>query len=118
VRKTILIVEDEPINSELLAHLLITNGYTVVQAKDGKAGAKILDGGLAPCLILTDWVMPGNGEELIKHLRASDVLITIPIIIMTSTPELTRTIQLHGITVVKKPALDETLLALVRKHAG
>jgi CheY-like chemotaxis protein len=115
--KKILIVEDDPTCSALLSHLLTKNGYDVVQAEDGKAGAKLLQSGLEPCLILTDWVMPGNGAELIKHLRSSDVLMTIPVVIITSTPELTGTIQLDGIRVVKKPAIDETILALVKKHA-
>ncbi len=118
MKKTILIVEDDPINSELLASLLSKNGYDVVQAKDGKAGSKLLDGGLAPCLILTDWVMPGNGEELIKHLRANDFLVTIPILIMTGTPELTNGVNLHGVQVLKKPLFDQTILGLIRDLAG
>jgi CheY-like chemotaxis protein len=117
-RNKILIVEDDRPTRMILSKLLTDNGYDVVQAEHGMAAAKLLREGLVPCLILTDWIMPGNGAELIKHLRADDVLILIPIVITTGTPELAETIELHGIKVLKKPVVDETILALVKDHVS
>lgn len=116
MKKTILIVEDDLPTRVLLAKMLTENGYTVVQAEHGKAAAKLLQDGLEPCVILTDWIMPGNGADLIKYLRACDTLILIPIVITTGTPELTNTIELYGIKVLKKPIIDETILALLKQY--
>jgi CheY-like chemotaxis protein len=115
-RTKILVVEDDRPTRLLLSKLLTNNGYDVVEAEHGMAAAKLLQEGLVPCLILTDWIMPGNGADLIKKLRANDVLILIPIVITTGTPELAETIELHGIKILKKPVVDETILALVKEH--
>lgn len=115
-RNKILVVEDDRPTRTLLSKLLTDNGYDVVEAEHGMAAAKLLQGGLVPCLILTDWIMPGNGADLIKHLRANDVLLLIPIVITTGTPELAEAIELHGIKVLKKPVVDETILTLVKQY--
>ena len=112
----ILIVEDDLGTRILLARMLTENGYSVIQAEHGKAAAKLLQEGLEPCLILTDWIMPGNGADLIKYLRASDTLVLIPIVITTGTPEMANAIDLYGIRVLKKPVVDETILAIVKQH--
>ena len=118
MKKKILVVEDDSGARSLLVKLLTENGYDVIEADHGKAAAKLLQDGLNPCVILTDWVMPGNGADLIKYLRACDVLVLIPIVITTGTPELTNTIELHGIKVLKKPIVDEMILAIVSQYCG
>lgn len=116
-QRKILVVEDDLPTRVLLSDMLTENGYSVVQAEHGKAAAKLLQGGLEPCVILTDWLMPGNGEDLIRYLRASDVLILIPLLITTGTPELVNNaIDLYGTKVFKKPIVDETILAIVKQH--
>ncbi len=116
MKRQVLVVEDDSWTRRTIAKMLTDNGYEVLEAEHGRAAAKLLQEGLKPSVILTDWIMPGNGEDLIKYLRACDVLILIPIVIMTGTPELTNTIELHGIKVVKKPIVDEMLLGLVKQY--
>ncbi len=69
--RTVLLVEDDHDVRELLAELLISLGYGVVQADDGVAALTALDGGRPIDLLFTDVVMPGglSGYELARECR-------------------------------------------------
>jgi two-component system, cell cycle sensor histidine kinase and response regulator CckA len=64
--ETILLVEDEPVVRRLVAEILETTGYTVLQAADGPSALELLQRHKAPVdLLLTDLVMPGmSGREV------------------------------------------------------
>lgn len=116
MHKKVLVVEDDIDMRQVLARMLRRHGYSVIEAEHGKEAAELLHDGLEPCLILTDWVMPGNGADLIKYLRACDTLILIPIVITTATPELPNATVLHGVKVLKKPVVSEVILSLVAQY--
>ncbi len=68
---TILLAEDEPAARMLMATVLRTDGYVVLDAPDA-AAAETLAGkyGVPPALLVTDYVMPGmNGAQLADRLR-------------------------------------------------
>ena len=69
---TILVVEDEPDEGELLKYLLEEEGYYAALAGDGTlAFGLVQDRAIEPDLILADFNLPGqmNGLELITKLR-------------------------------------------------
>jgi DNA-binding response OmpR family regulator len=71
--KKILIVEDDSTLREILVDNIAAEGYTVVEAKNGKEG---LDLALTshPDLILLDIILPGDdGLSVLKKIRADDV---------------------------------------------
>ena len=81
---TILAVDDSPSMREMLAFLLRSAGYTVVEANDGDqaldvARARQID------VILTDQNMPNvDGIALVRTLRAMPAYRDTPIIILTT----------------------------------
>jgi two-component system cell cycle response regulator len=81
---SILIIEDNQTNMELMVYLLGAFGYEVSTAPDGQVGieAALSQG---PDLILCDLEMPWmNGYEVATHLRAQSTLPPIPIIAVTA----------------------------------
>jgi PAS domain S-box-containing protein len=71
-RETVLLVEDEDVLRELVAHVLADRGYAVRTARDGvEALALVAEQDLAPDLAVTDVIMPRlSGAELVARLRA------------------------------------------------
>ena len=69
---TILIIEDAKDIRFLLAHLLETSGYRVLQADDGETGFRLWQQ-QHPDLVITDLVMPGmDGLDIIRRIRIAD----------------------------------------------
>src|SRR6266404_5673188 len=84
---SILIVDDEELNSEGLARRLQRYGYAVTVAKSGREAIELL-GQCHFDLVLLDIMMPGmNGLEVLKLLRRVDSLIDLPIIMVTAKGE-------------------------------
>ena len=79
---TILVVDDEKTNINVLVHLLF-NEYTLHVAKDGPTTLKIAQEHL-PDLILLDVVMPEmNGYQILEELRNIPSTENIPVIFIT-----------------------------------
>lgn len=112
----ILVVEDDAAIQEALVFILASEGYEVVLADHGREAIELLkDRKEDPCLILTDLMMPEmDGWEFIKLLNEQDVVVTIPIVVMTAG----LTNKSHGKKIVKKPFNLETVLKLVQEHCG
>jgi two-component system cell cycle sensor histidine kinase/response regulator CckA len=68
--ETILVVEDEPVVSELIVESLRSRGYTVLVAGDGRQGVdRFLENADSIALILTDVMMPRmSGVDLVLEL--------------------------------------------------
>ncbi len=80
----ILVVEDNPLNLELVRDGLTAAGYDVLEAADGAAGVEIaiLE---QPDLILMDLQLPGlDGLDATRQLRAHPVTAATPIVAVTA----------------------------------
>jgi PAS domain S-box-containing protein len=67
VRKTVLLIDDDSDQREIIRKILSTNGYDFLEAASGEEGLRTI---LArrPHLILLDYLMPGmNGEEMLQE---------------------------------------------------
>jgi DNA-binding NtrC family response regulator len=83
--RTILIVDDDPVQLRMLEAALMKLGYPTVAADSGEAALKRLDAFAEgePAAILLDLVMPGmGGLEVLETLRQRD--IAVPVIVQTA----------------------------------
>lgn len=70
-RKTVLVVEDEPMMLEMVLMILRDENYEVVSTDKPQAAVALVESGLVPDLLITDVVMPGlSGVELAARIRA------------------------------------------------
>ncbi|WP_421658760.1 response regulator [Leptothermofonsia sp. ETS-13] len=86
----ILLVEDDPINRELLRQMLEKEEWTVIEAPNGRVALNLLEKEL-PDLILLDLMMPEmDGFGVIAELKKRPEWRLIPVIVVTArdiTPE-------------------------------
>lgn len=116
--ETILIVEDQDALRELVAHMLESQGYRVLQAADGWSAISLnrqyktqID------LVLCDVIMPGlSGPDAIKQMRLDRTGLKV----LYATGYTESEILSHGETefatqILSKPFMPETLFSLVRQ---
>ena len=118
-KKTILIVEDSPVQALALLRLLETRGLNIVCAANGEAGIEMTHQ-VNPDVILMDVQMPGiDGLETCRRLRDDSSTSHIPIILLTShtTAEIMRDGFLGGaIDFIPKDAFyDRVLIETLRQ---
>jgi CheY-like chemotaxis protein len=83
-KHTILIVEDNPLNLELVVDLLTAEGYVVRQALSGEEGVRLALQ-QPPSLILMDLRMPGiDGYAALNALRGDPRTAHIPTVALTA----------------------------------
>ena len=81
---TILIVEDNEMNRDMLSRRLQRKGYEILLAIDGANGIDVATAS-APDLILMDMSLPVmDGWEATRRLKADKALKHIPIIALTA----------------------------------
>jgi putative two-component system response regulator len=82
-KQSILVVDDNAVNSALLKELLASRGYPTVTAPNA-AAAEVEIARQAPDLILLDVIMPGKtGYELCRELKEDPRTRLIPIVLIT-----------------------------------
>ena len=116
---TVLIVDDEPLNVDLLEQELAAAGYRTLSAGSGEeAIAKAAKA--APDLVLLDVMMAGlDGYAVCERLKAAEATRAIPVIFLTAltdTFEKVRAFSAGAVDYVTKPFEPEELLARVGTH--
>ena len=115
---TILAVDDNLNNTDLLKKRLERLGNKVITANDGKEGIiELMSHGKEIDLILLDIVMPEmNGFEVLKHIKSSKDFNNIPVIMISSMDEkdsIYRCIEMGADDYVTKPFDKEILNARI-----
>jgi adenylate cyclase len=83
-RRTILVVDDNEINRDILVTRLISQGYETLQAADGEQALAIVRRAV-PDLILLDIMMPNiDGLEVCRRVKNDPALPFIPVILVTA----------------------------------
>ena len=81
---TILLVEDNELNRDMLSRRLLRKGFTVAIAEDGQAAVDLARAE-APDLILMDMSLPVlDGWEATRRLKSATETRAIPIIALTA----------------------------------
>lgn len=92
---TILIVDDDLAGRESLKGVLLSQGYDLIEAENGRQAIELAKDTI-PDLILLDVMMPEmDGFEVCRHLRSDPLLAEIPIILITALDD--RNSRLAGI---------------------
>jgi two-component system chemotaxis response regulator CheY len=116
--KTILTVDDSPSIRQMLAYVLTSNGYNVIEAGNGEQGLECARQTQAD-LVLTDQNMPSmDGIGLIRALRSMPNYAKVPIIVLTteSSPALKQEGREAGATGwMVKPFDPEKLLEMLKR---
>jgi CheY-like chemotaxis protein len=108
--KTILLVEDNEPVRKLLTRVLASDGYQVIEAKDGTLALEVLARGTPVELLLTDIVMPGpTGFEVASHFIAAR---NVPVLFISGYAQ-DRT-DIPG-PILQKPFTPSILLDTVRR---
>jgi len=115
---TILLVDDNPVNSKFIGLILKKNsGYRIVSVSDGSRCIKKAQE-IKPDLILLDIQMPGmNGIEVCKVLKMNKQTRDIPVIFVTANTDdetLEEAFESGGTDYVCKPVNKIELLARVK----
>ncbi|SEM92929.1 two-component system, OmpR family, phosphate regulon response regulator PhoB [Loktanella fryxellensis] len=87
LQPTVLIVEDEPAQREILTFNLEAQGFRVVSTADGSEALMMIAEEM-PDLILLDWMLPGtSGIEICRQVKMQPSLRGIPIIMISARSE-------------------------------
>jgi len=116
-KKTILLVDDHPINIDALIHIL-ENDYNTIVATTGKQALELAT--QQPNLILLDIMMPEmDGYEVCRRLKSAPAISGIPVIFVTGLDEPEDEIKglaLGAVDYFTKPMNTAITLARIKNH--
>ena len=116
---TILLVDDNPTNLELVVDYLEDYGLTILVSQDGESAFNRAKYAI-PDLILLDVMMPGiDGFETCRLLKADAKTKDIPVIFMTAlsgTEERVQGFKVGAVDYVIKPIQQQEVLARIELH--
>lgn len=116
----ILLVDDEPINLQILKSFLTPHGYQTITAQDGLEALELVKQGLEPDLIILDVMMPRmTGYETCQHLRQVFPPQNTPIIMLTARNQVFDLVQGFNVGAndyLTKPFARDELLTRIRSH--
>ncbi|MDR1481563.1 MAG: response regulator, partial [Synergistaceae bacterium] len=114
----ILVVDDEPVNIQVLTNLLLMRNYSVSKAYNGKEALDLIERGEEFDLVLLDVMMPKmSGYEVCRHLRERYSLFDLPIVMLTAknrVQDIVLGFQSGANDYVQKPFDKEELFARVK----
>ena len=117
----VLVIDDNPVNREILLEQLRSWGFDCAAAESGAVGLAFLNratqlGATVDCVIL-DYQMPGmSGADVAKAISADSQLSAIPVVLLTSVDQVDfgRMVIDFGIAAhLTKPARSAVLLGTV-----
>jgi signal transduction histidine kinase/DNA-binding response OmpR family regulator len=117
----VLVIDDNPVNREILLEQLRSWGFDCAAAESGAMGLAFLHratqlGATVDCVIL-DYQMPGmNGADVAKAMSADSHTANVPIVLLTSVDHIDfgRMVLDFGISAhLTKPARSSALLGTV-----
>jgi len=116
---TVLIIEDEPAQAEILAFNLQADGFEPQTAATGEDGMLLAES-VQPDLILLDWMLPDvSGVDVCRKLKAQIETRDIPIIMVTargSEDDAVRGLSVGADDYIVKPYSTRELMARIRAN--
>ena len=87
IRPTVLLVEDEPAQREVLVYNLEAEGFDVITSDNGEDGLLLVEEN-QPDLIILDWMIPQlSGLEVCRRLKLNPKTRQIPVIMLSARTE-------------------------------
>jgi phosphoserine phosphatase RsbU/P len=117
--ESILLVDDNPTNLQVLFQTLDGVGCKLLIAKNGEMALSIA-GKARPDLILLDIMMPGiDGYEVCRQLKSVSATADIPVIFLSAlgdTQDKVKGLQLGAVDYITKPFQPDEVIARVNTH--
>ena len=117
--ESVLLVDDNPINLQILHSTLKDCGYNLIIAKDGEAALKIANK-VIPSLILLDIMLPGmDGYEVCEQLKSQPITSDIAVIFLSALEDSNAKVKgfsVGGVDYISKPFQADEVVARVRNH--
>ena len=117
--ESILLVDDNPTNLQVLFQTLDGVGCKLLIAKNGEMAISIA-GKALPDLILLDIMMPGiDGYEVCRQLKSNAATSDIPVIFLSAlgdTEDKVKGLQLGAVDYITKPFQPDEVIARVNTH--
>lgn len=115
----ILIVDDTPLNLQMLGNILYNKGYSISTSSSGAHALQSVNRN-QPDLILLDIQMPGmDGFEVCKILKSDAATKDIPVIFLSAMTEIEKVVsgfELGAVDYITKPFNINELLARIATH--
>ncbi len=115
----ILVVDDDPAVRGLVSEVLLTEGYSVVEAEGGDHALRLLATETFDAVIL-DRTMPGlDGIEVLHWIRRTPATAMLPVILVTgldAVDDVVEGLDLGADDYLVKPFEPNELIARIRTH--
>lgn len=116
----ILIVDDEPVNLQVLVNYLSLPNYAIAQASNGMEALEVIRNGFNPDLILLDIMMPKmTGYEFCQKIREQFLPNELPVVLLTAKNQVSDLVEGFASGAndyLTKPVLKNELLARIKTH--
>ncbi len=116
---TVLVVEDEASQRQVLAYNLKSNGYRALTAADGEEALLLIDEEM-PDLVILDWMLPEvSGIEICRRIKMREETRDIPVIMLSARAEESdrvRGLETGADDYVVKPYSISELMARVKTN--
>ncbi|OGF67211.1 MAG: hypothetical protein A2Y62_11830 [Candidatus Fischerbacteria bacterium RBG_13_37_8] len=116
----ILVVDDEPVNLQVLINQLSLQNYTVITAVNGMEALDLFSKGLQPDIVLLDIMMPKmTGYEVCLKIRESYPYYELPVIMLTAKNQVGDLIEGFASGAndyIAKPFSKSELIARIKTH--
>ncbi|MCP4400828.1 MAG: response regulator, partial [bacterium] len=116
----ILVVDDEPINQQVLANHLSVANYKVTQAFNGMDALQMIESGERFDIVLLDIMMPKmSGYEVAQKIRKKYLSGELPIIMLTAKNQIDDMVEGFSCGAndyLAKPLSKQELLARIKTH--
>ena len=110
--RSVLVVEDDVEERELLGDFLRRHHFTVECAPNGAEAIAMIEQGMTPDVILSDLIMPGVlGTSVVEYVRSNEKLRDVTIAILTGSPDLAPS----GCRVFTKPVKLAAVIDYINK---
>lgn len=118
-KQKVLVVEDEVDTAALLKRVLEREGFSVLQAKDGRQASTLIGTLRPPSLVLLDLVIPYvSGREILRTIREHPDWKQVPIIVLSADhyePDIEQTLRDGATAYVTKQKGTYDLIKAMRR---
>jgi len=116
VGSSVLVIDDDPTQRDLMCRFLVGEGFSVQTASDGAEGLQLARR-LLPIAITLDVMMPGmDGWTVLSSLKADPLLCNIPVIMLTMVDDRKRAYSLGATHFMTKPVDRKGLAEMLKKY--
>jgi two-component system sensor histidine kinase ChiS len=119
-RIRILVVDDEPVNQQVMLNHLSMQHYDVLQAENGMRALELLASGEKVDLVLLDVMMPKlSGFEVCREIRRTYLPTQLPVVMVTARTQMSDLkmgLQVGANDYITKPVAKGELLARIKTH--